>query len=127
MSGHYVWEDPPSSEKFSACVHCGMCLEACPTYQETGLEQHSPRGRVHMIAAVAEGKIDLNEAFADPVFQCLDCRACETACPSNVQVGSLIEAARGQVRQAMPLKGWKGWFNRLFLRGIFRIRRAFGH
>lgn len=119
MSGHYVWEDPPSSEKFSACVHCGMCLEACPTYQETGLEQHSPRGRVHMIAAVAEGKIDLNEAFADPVFQCLDCRACETACPSNVQVGSLIEAARGQVRQAMPLKGWKGWFNRLFLRGIF--------
>lgn len=119
MSGNYLWEDPPSADKFSACVHCGMCLEACPTYQETGLEQHSPRGRVHLITAVAEGKMEVNEAFADPVFQCLDCRACETACPANVQVGSLIEEARGQVRQAIPLKGWQGWVNRLFLRGIF--------
>ena len=119
MSGNYLWEDPPSADKFSACVHCGLCLESCPTYQETGLEQHSPRGRVHLIAAVAEGKMELNEAFADPVFQCRDCRACETACPANVQVGSLIETARGQVRQAMPLKGWRGWVNRFFLRGIF--------
>ncbi|MEB3102173.1 (Fe-S)-binding protein [Ferviditalea candida] len=117
--GNYLWPDPPNEDKFSVCVHCGMCLEACPTYQETGLEQHSPRGRVHLIKSVAEGKLAVNEAFADPVFQCLDCRACETACPANVQVGSLIEEARGQVRQAMPLTGWKGAINRLFLRGIF--------
>ncbi|GAB7389100.1 (Fe-S)-binding protein [Bacillaceae bacterium] len=117
--GNFLFEDPPDEDKFSVCVHCGMCLEACPTYQETGLEPHSPRGRIHLIKSVAEGKMELNEAFADPVFQCLDCRACETACPANVQVGTLIEQARGQVRRAMPLSGWKGLVSRFFLRGIF--------
>ncbi|GGK13871.1 glycolate oxidase iron-sulfur subunit [Caldalkalibacillus thermarum] len=118
-ASNYLWEDPPDEDKFSVCVHCGMCLEACPTYLQTGQEHQSPRGRVHLIKAVAQGKLEVNEAFEDPVFTCLDCRACETACPAGVQVGALIEQARGQVRQAMPLKGWKGWLNRLFLRGIF--------
>lgn len=104
--GNYLWEDAPDEDKFSACVHCGMCLEACPTYQELGHEHQSPRGRVHSIVAVAKGEIELNEAFADPVFTCLDCRACETACPAGVQVGALIEEARGQVRQAVPLTGF---------------------
>ena len=117
--GNYLWDDAPDEEKWADCVHCGMCLEACPTYQELGEEHQSPRGRVYLIKAVAEGKIEVNEAFADPVFTCLDCRACETACPSDVQVGSLIEEARGQVRQAMPLTGWKGLVNKTFLRGIF--------
>ncbi len=118
-TGHYLWEDPPDEDKFSACVHCGMCLESCPTYQQLGHEHQSPRGRVHVIAAVAQGKMDINEAFADPVFTCLDCRACETACPAGVEVGALIEAARGQIRQAMPLTGWKAFVHRFFLRGIF--------
>ncbi|QQK81008.1 (Fe-S)-binding protein [Salicibibacter cibi] len=117
--GNYLWEDPPDEEKFSACVHCGMCLEACPTYQELGHEHQSPRGRIHSIVAVAEGKMDINEAFEDPMFTCLDCRACETACPAGVQVGALIEEARGQVRQAMPLKGWQNIVSRFFLRGMF--------
>lgn len=116
---NYLWEDPPSADKFSACVHCGMCLEACPTYLETGHEHQSPRGRVHLIKAVAEGKIEINEGFSDPVFTCLDCRACETACPSGVQVGQLIEEARGQIRQAIPLTGWKAAVNKFFLRTIF--------
>lgn len=122
-TSHYVYEDPPDEDKFSVCVHCGMCLEACPTYQETGLEQHSPRGRVYLIKAVAEGKMSLGEVLSDAVFQCLDCRACETACPANVQVGTLIEQARGQVRQAMPLTGWQGLVSRFFLRGIFPFPR----
>ncbi|WP_126424634.1 (Fe-S)-binding protein [Brevibacillus marinus] len=122
-TSNYVYEDPPDEEKFSVCVHCGMCLEACPTYQETGLEQHSPRGRVYLIKAVAEGKMSLGEVLSDAVFQCLDCRACETACPANVQVGTLIEQARGQVRQAMPLSGWQGLVSRFFLRGIFPFPR----
>ncbi|GAK04917.1 glycolate dehydrogenase, iron-sulfur subunit GlcF [Geomicrobium sp. JCM 19037] len=117
--GNYLWEDAPDEDKFSACVHCGMCLEACPTYQELGHEHQSPRGRVHSIVAVAKGEIELNEAFADPVFTCLDCRACETACPAGVQVGALIEEARGQVRQAVPLTGVPALLNKLFLRGIF--------
>jgi glycolate oxidase iron-sulfur subunit len=115
----YHWEDPPDEAKYSACVHCGLCLESCPTYLETGHEQQSPRGRVHLIKAVAEGKIPISAGFEDPVFTCLDCRACETACPSGVQVGSLIEAARGQIRKAIPLTGWRALLHSFFLRGVF--------
>lgn len=96
-----------------------MCLDACPTYQEEKLEPHSPRGRVHLIKAAGEGRISLNQGLFDPVFQCLDCRACETACPSGVEVGALIEEARGQLYQAMPPRGVKGRINRLFLRHFF--------
>lgn len=106
-------------DKFSACVHCGMCLESCPTYDELGHEQQSPRGRVHLMKAVAQGKIPITEAFADPIFTCLDCRACETACPSGVQVGALIEEARGRIREAIPLTGWKKTVSRMFLRRLF--------
>ena len=117
--GNYLWNDPPKEYKWADCVHCGLCLESCPTYEQLGQEQHSPRGRVHLIKSVAEGKLLVNEAFADPVFQCLDCRACTTACPANVDVGGLIEEARGQVRQAIPLKGWKAVTNKFFLEKLF--------
>ncbi|WP_260631072.1 (Fe-S)-binding protein [Bacillus sp. S/N-304-OC-R1] len=117
--GNYLWKDPPDENKWADCVHCGMCLESCPTYEHTGQEQHSPRGRVYLIKAVAEGKLEVNEQFTDPVFACLDCRACTTACPADVDVGGLIEEARGQIRQAMPLKGWKGTVNKFFLHGLF--------
>lgn len=116
---NYLWEDHPDENKWADCVHCGMCLESCPTYLETGQEQHSPRGRVHLIKSVAEGKLEVNEQFMDPVFQCLDCRACTTACPADVDVGGLIEEARGQVRQAMPLTGMKGAISTFFLKGLF--------
>lgn len=117
--GNYLWSDPPDEKKWADCVHCGMCLESCPTYEQTGQEQHSPRGRVYLIKAVAEGKLSVNEQFMDPVFACLDCRACTTACPADVDVGGLIEEARGQVRQAMPLTGVKGAVSKLFLHSIF--------
>ncbi|MCM3714901.1 (Fe-S)-binding protein [Alkalihalobacillus oceani] len=116
---NYLWKDQPDENKWADCVHCGMCLESCPTYELTGQEQHSPRGRVHLIKSVAEGKLVVNEQFSDPVFACLDCRACTTACPADVDVGGLIEEARGQIRQAMPLTGWKGQVSKLFLQGIF--------
>lgn len=116
---NYFAKDHPDEKKWDDCVHCGMCLESCPTYEITGQEQHSPRGRVHLIKSVAEGKIALNESFADPVFACLDCRACTTACPADVDVGGLIEEARGQIRQAIPLKGWKGNVSKLLLQGLF--------
>ncbi|MDF2960156.1 MAG: glycolate oxidase [Paenibacillus sp.] len=119
LKSNYRYEDAPDEAKFSQCVHCGICLEACPTYQQTGLEPHSPRGRVYLIKSVAEGKLDLNEYFADPVGTCLDCRACETACPSGVQVGALIEEARGQLYKADPPKGAAGVVHTFFLHKLF--------
>jgi len=119
VKSNYLWSDPPDENKWADCVHCGMCLESCPTYEITGQEQHSPRGRVHLIKSVAEGKLEVNEQFMDPVFQCLDCRACTTACPADVDVGGLIEEARGQIRQAMPLTGVKGLVSKAFLEGLF--------
>lgn len=115
----FLWPDPPEEDKYSVCVHCGFCLEVCPTYQEWKDENHSPRGRVFLIKEAAEGKLPLDASVIDPVFTCLDCRACETVCPSGVQVGALIEEARGQVHHAQPKTGMKGAIERFFLRGVF--------
>lgn len=115
----FIFADAPDEDKYSVCVHCGFCLEVCPTYQEWSDENHSPRGRVYLIKQTAEGHLTLNEDVMDPVFTCLDCRACESVCPSGVQVGALIEEARGQVFYANPKRGWRGWLEQLFLREIF--------
>ena len=91
--------DPPQMDKILDCVHCGFCLPTCPTYLVLGNEMDSPRGRLYLMRAAAEGRIGIGDSFVKHMNLCLVCRACETACPSGVQFGELMEAARGQVER----------------------------
>ena len=79
---------------FLDCVHCGLCTSACPTYMETGNENDSPRGRIYLMRAVTDRRLDMTQTIQRHLELCLDCRACETACPSGVQYGRLIEPFR---------------------------------
>jgi glycolate oxidase iron-sulfur subunit len=88
------WAEQLDFAEISNCMRCGFCLPACPTYQQTGLEIASPRGRIAMMKAVAKGELDVTDAFADAMYLCLGCRACESACPAGVKYGRLVEGAR---------------------------------
>src|SRR5258708_30161061 len=85
-------------ELFLDCVHCGLCTSACPTYVELGDENDGPRGRIYLMRAVTDGRIELDKQVQGHLDLCLDCRACESACPSGVQYGRLIEPFRVHMR-----------------------------
>src|SRR6202453_2456823 len=82
------------------CMHCGLCLPACPTYQESGRERNSPRGRIALMRAVADGTLPRSLAFGEEMYDCLGCLACTSACPAGVDFGTLIETARADVEQS---------------------------
>jgi len=123
MSAEFAGPDQPTWELLSTCVHCGLCLNHCPTYKTLGLEMDSPRGRIYQILHVNEGTLPMGEAFVKHIDRCLGCLACETACPSGVQYGKIVERARAQIEQH-----YRRPFMARMLRGFFygKVLHNFG-
>lgn len=106
-------------DKFLDCVHCGLCTSSCPTYVELGNENDSPRGRIYLMRAVTDGRLGMTKEVTRHLELCLDCRACETACPSGVQYGRLIEPFRVAMERDGDKPKSNDWFHRWILFGLF--------
>src|SRR5947209_20185618 len=115
----------PEDDDLSKCVHCGLCLNACPTYRATGLETESPRGRIYLMRAVKDGRLDITDGFHQHMDLCLVCRACETACPSGVPFGRLMESTRAQLWDRPVGPGPQRVLNHLVFEPVFPHRRLF--
>jgi glycolate oxidase iron-sulfur subunit len=122
FDAHY----PPSPELMDECVHCGFCLQTCPTFALWGNEMDSPRGRIYLMKLASEGEVHLDQTFVGHMDNCLGCMACMTACPSGVKYDKLIEATRAQIERnyERPLSGG---LQRRVIFGLFprkdRLRR----
>ncbi|HUN64092.1 MAG TPA: (Fe-S)-binding protein [Candidatus Sulfotelmatobacter sp.] len=105
----------PIYEDYARCVHCGLCLNHCPTYRLWQLEADSPRGRIRQMILVKEGQLPLSSVFVDHIDKCLDCRSCETACPSGVEYGKLVEHARAKIETEYR----RPWLTRVMRKAVF--------
>jgi glycolate oxidase iron-sulfur subunit len=112
--------EPFLDEKKSlACVHCGLCLSACPTYLETGNENDSPRGRIYLMRALQDGRSPLSDVAVRHIDLCLGCRACEVACPSGVQYGELLEATREHIEKHYRRSVFQTFLRRVAIEKVF--------
>lgn len=122
----------PDPADLSQCVHCGLCLPNCPTYLVTGYEAESPRGRIHLIQSLNEGRVEPTAAFREHIELCLVCRNCESVCPSGVPFGRIMEAGRAQLYAMTEhdLPWWQQVFRRLAFKELLphqgRLRVLFG-
>ena len=114
-------KDENKAPLYLDCIHCGLCLSSCPTYRVLGSEMDSPRGRIYLMRAFDEGRAKITDSFVEHMFRCLDCRACETACPSGVHFGHMMEEMRGTITEQRPAH----WITRFVLRHIFPYPRRF--
>src|SRR6266542_2055714 len=102
------------------CMHCGLCLPTCPTYDATKVERNSPRGRIALMRAIADGRLQPTRTFAEEMYFCLGCLACMTACPAGVNYAELFEHARAEAEQSGVLRSAKrGFIRSLTLRCLF--------
>ncbi len=107
--------DTTKAPLYLDCIHCGLCLSSCPTYRVLGSEMDSPRGRIYLMRAFDEGRAKITDSFVEHMFRCLDCRACETACPSGVHFGHMMEEMRGKIVEDRSAH----WIARLVLKQVF--------
>jgi len=121
-------EDAPTTPDLDTCIHCGLCLTACPTYRTLKVETDSPRGRLYLMRGLAEGRIGPSDPLVAHLDRCLDCRACETVCPAGVPYSRLLEATRGQIarrhRRGSPLRMLGHWVLRSVLPHAERVAAA---
>ncbi len=124
----FTGKDVPEDADLYRCVHCGLCLQACPTYVTLGLETESPRGRLALMKAVKEGRLGLTDRLVGHMELCVQCRACEAVCPSGVPFGRVMEATRAQIASNRPqglrerLARWVAF--RVLLRRLTLLRAA---
>jgi len=132
----FVGDDAPALSDLQNCIHCGFCLPVCPTYLATGQELESPRGRLHLMRAVTEGRTEATDQLLSHLDLCLQCRACETACPSSVPYGRIMEDARAATMARGATKRPLAWTLRAWLlrhviarprvlRALFTLGRAY--
>ena len=121
--GYFVGADIPNDDFITNCMHCGLCLPTCPTYVVSGLERSSPRGRIRLIKAVADGDLPITPGFVDEMNFCLDCQACETACPAGVKYGALVETARAQIYQQGKVSLKEKLLKKIFLGRVLSSKR----
>ena len=121
-------EDTPATPELNTCIHCGLCLTACPTYRTLKTEPDSPRGRLYLMRGLAEGRISPSDPLVGHLDRCLDCRACETVCPAGVPYSRLLEATRGQIarrwRRVSALRVLGHWVLRKVLPRADRVEMA---